>query len=55
MFFNRRLLFVEIKMMRSKNYVEKNENLCAEIISLIIEYLMYGDKYDPNIFEYVPI
>lgn len=40
-------------MFRNTNYLDKNKKLCTEIISLIIEYLIYGDKHMPQIFEYI--
>lgn len=36
--------------MRSISYIEKNEKLCSEVLSLIVEYLVYGDKDDEKIF-----
>lgn len=42
-------------MFRNQGYLEKNKKLCTEIISLIIEYLIYGDKQMPQIFEYLSI
>jgi len=36
--------------MRNVSYIEKNEKVCSEVISLIVEYLVYGDKNDDQIF-----
>jgi len=38
--------------MRKSGYIEKNEKQCFEVVSLIVEYLIYGDKNDSQIFEY---
>ena len=39
--------------MRDKSYIEKNEKQCLEVISTIVEYIIYGDKNDTQIFEYI--
>jgi len=37
--------------MKNSSYIEKHEEQCKEVIQYIIEYLIYGDKHDPNIFD----
>ena len=39
--------------MRNPGFIDKNKKQCCEVISLVIEYLLYGDKYVPDIFEYI--
>lgn len=48
-----RILYEELKAMRKMSYIEKNEDQCKDTIQYIIEYLVYGDKKDPNFFEYL--
>lgn len=50
-FINIRLLFLELKLMRNPSYLEKHETLCADVIALIIEYIVTGDKSNQMIFE----
>ncbi len=37
--------------MHNTNYIEKYEEQCKDVINLIIEFLIYGDKHDSAIFE----
>ena len=37
--------------MRKSGYIEKYEKQCFDVVALIVEYLIYGDKNDSNIFE----
>jgi protein CLEC16A len=37
--------------MKNNSYIEKHEEQSKEVIQYIIEYLIYGDKHDPNIFD----
>lgn len=47
------ILYNELQSMKKKSYVNKNETLCKEVVELIFDYLIYGDKNDQNIFELV--
>jgi len=38
--------------MRKKEHLEKYEKQSVDVISTIVEYIIYGDKNDPLIFEY---
>ena len=48
---NLKILYEELRNMRKSGYIEKNEKQCIEVVSLIVEYLCYGDKNDPQIFD----
>jgi protein CLEC16A len=37
--------------MKNINYIEKHEEQCKDVIQYLIDYLIYGDKHDSNIFD----
>ena len=37
--------------MHNSNFIDKHEEDCKRVIDTIIEFLVYGDKYDSYIFE----
>lgn len=45
---NFKILYDELRLMRNSSYLDKHENQCKEVIQLIIEYLIYGDKNDSH-------
>jgi hypothetical protein len=46
-----KLLYNEMLLMHGENFIRQNESQCIKVIELVIEYLLYGDKNDSNIFE----
>jgi hypothetical protein len=48
---NLQILYNDLLTIRKKNMFNKFEEQCKEIIELIIEYIMYDDKHNIDIFE----
>ncbi len=46
-----KLLYNELLLMHSENFIKQNELQCCKVIELIIEYILYGDKNNQSIFE----
>jgi hypothetical protein len=46
-----KLLYNELLLMHSENFLRQNESQCLKVIELIIEYLVSSDKSDVIIFE----
>jgi hypothetical protein len=48
---NLEILYNDLFEIRKKNLINKYQVECKEIIEFIIEYLMYDDKHDIDLFE----
>lgn len=46
-----KLLYNELLLMHSDNYIKQNEGQCCKVMEIIIEYILYGDMNDQSIFE----
>lgn len=46
-----KLLYNELLLMHGDNYLKQNEPQCLKVINLIVEYLLYNDRNNIQIFE----
>ncbi len=46
-----KMLYNELLLMHSENFIKLNELQCCKVIELIVEYILYGDKNDQSFFE----
>ena len=46
-----KMLYNELLLMHGDNFLKQNESQCMKVIDLIVEYLLYGDKNNQQIFE----
>lgn len=46
-----KLLYNELLLMHGENFIRQNEHQCLKVIELVIEYILFGEKNDSNLFE----
>ena len=50
-FFYIRLLYQQLDLIHKTGDLENHQEIIKEVLQMVENYLLYGDKHDSNIFE----